>query len=55
MESGRAGPLSGQRWISRQRPQMFCSQAPIADVLVTMAAYDDPEDDGPLDGNPYDE
>ena len=24
--------------------KMFCSQAPIADVLVTMAAYDDPEE-----------
>lgn len=23
--------------------KMFCSQAPVADVLVTMAAYDDPE------------
>jgi acyl-CoA dehydrogenase len=24
--------------------KMFCSQAPVADVLVTMAAYDDPEE-----------
>ena len=24
--------------------KMFCSQAPVADVLVTMAAYDDPDE-----------